>query len=112
MERKEVKIICHTHRQPGIKYIEDEFTQAEICKMKKNGIIDYCEKHDLTVYTCYDRFINNLGCITYHDNQFYKAYDFIVCWFDDEGEHQAHLDAQGYVYNWPIGYFDGMYEKD
>ena len=96
-------IYCHKHRQEGIDYVEDLFSQSDYSKLNAKQIEVLFKKHKLKLYCCYDCFINRVGTIIAESGLNYK--DFDVVYYDEGKTYHAIVTRDGYLTNWPIGYF-------
>ena len=105
-----MKIYLDVHKEKGIKYIEDEYSSADIIRTSKDEFILMIKSFGNEVHSCYSPFINHVG-------RFYR--DYGKNWFGEHIEIYANENAYGngeiiqYYFNdkgqlvgFPYGYFD------
>ena len=96
-------IYCHKHIQEDITYVEDLFSQSDYKKMDAGQIKKLFTKHKNKLYCCYDNFIYRLCSLVAESDFDYR--DFDIVYYDKDKAHHAIMSRDGYLSNWPIGYF-------
>ena len=105
-----MKIYLDVHKEKGIKYIEDEYSSADIIRTSKDEFASMIKSFGDKVHSCYSPFINHVG-------RFHR--DYGKDWFGEPIEIYANENAYGngeiiqYYFNdkgqlvgFPYGYFD------
>lgn len=113
---KKYKIYCHNRRNKKISYIEDKYSQGEICNLTEGEILDYLGKNKNTIYCCYDTLANRIG-----HHIAYGSLDrtqFSIIYYDKIRDERGNIkiqectssyDRSGYIQHWPIGYFSANF---
>ncbi len=104
-----MKIYLDVHKEKGTKYIEDEYSSADIIRTSKDEFISMIKSFGNEVHSCYPPFINHVG-------RFHR--DYGKDWFGEDVEVYANENANGsgktiqYQFNgkgqllaFPYGYF-------
>ena len=104
-----MKIYLDVHKEKGIKYIEDEYSSADIYGTSKDEFVSMIKSFGNEVHSCYSSLINHVG-------RFRR--DYGKDWF---GEHieiyanenaygtgetiQYHFNDKAQLVHFPYGYF-------
>lgn len=104
-----MKIYIDVHKEKDVKYIEDEYSSADIVRTSKEKFISMIRSFGKEIHTCYPSFVNQIG-------RFHREYG--KDWFGGDIEIYAnenafgtgktvqyHLNDKGQFVNWPMGYF-------
>ena len=105
-----MKVYLDVHREKGVKYIEDEYSSADIYRTSREEFISMIKSFGETeIHSCYSPFVNHIG-------RFHREYG--KNWFGEDVEIYAnenafgtgktvqyHLNNKGQFVNWVDGYF-------
>lgn len=105
-----MEIYLDVHKEKGIKYIEDEYSSADIIETSKDEFVSMIKSFGNKVHSCYSPFINHVG-------RFHR--DYGKDWFGENVEVYAnenaygtgetiqyHFNDKGQLIDFPYGYFD------
>ena len=105
-----MKIYLDVYKEKGVKYIEDEYSSADIIRTSKDEFILMIKSFGNKIHSCYSPFINHVG-------RFHR--DYGKDWFGENVEVYAnenaygtgeiiqyHFNDKGQLEGIPHGYFD------
>ena len=104
-----MKIYLDVHKEKGVRYIEDEYSSADIVRTHRKEFISMIKSFGEEIHSCYGMFVNHIGC-------FYR--NFGKDWFGEDikiyaNENafgtgktvQYHFNDQGQLVDFPFDYF-------
>lgn len=104
-----MKIYLDVHKEKGIKYIEDEYSSADIVRTSKDEFISMIKSFGKEIHSCYSPFINHVGRFNKEHGKNWFGEDVEI--YANENAYgtgetiQYHFNNKGQLDKFPYGYF-------
>lgn len=103
------KIYLDVHKEKDIKYIEDEYSSADIVRTSKDEFISMIKSFGKEIHSCYSPFINHIGRFNMYYGENWFGEDIEI--YANENAYgtgkviQYHFNAKSQLENFPFDYF-------
>lgn len=91
-----MKIYMDVHKEKGVRYIEDEYSSADIVRTSRKEFISMIKSFGEEIHTCYSPFVNHIGA--FHRN-------FGKDWFGEDIEIEIYANENAFGTGKTVQYY-------